>query len=238
MALVQKTFKKRTADELDETTDQQEHTANQGVARLEQVVERPPAPLPVLVQPTENRDIQTLGQYRDEIHALWHTAAESFVRIGRLLNDAKKELPHGQFTSLVDEQLPFGKSVCHALRSIADAVDSKLVLENELPGDYTAAYQVVSLPESLVQQAREQGILRPTVTRREIVEFKKTARQAASQPAAAEDDKSLLRQRIKLKTKLERIAAQRRLLNKDEAELNTQLQAVETKLAAGQQGVD
>ena len=234
MALVQKTFKKRSTDDLEASADQQDNTPNQGVVKLEQVVERPLAPLPVLIQPTESGDIRTLGQYREEIHALWHTAAESFVRIGRLLNDAKRELPHGQFTSLVDEQLPFGKSVCHALRSIADAVDSKLVLEQELPGDYTAAYQVVSLPGPLVQQAREQGFLRPTVTRKEIVEFKRSAKQVASQPAAVEDDKSLLRQRVKLKTKLERIAAQRQLLNKDEAELNAQLQVVEAKLAASQ----
>ena len=228
MALVQKTFKKRSTDELETSADHQDNTPNQGVVKLEQVVERPPAP--VLIQSTESGDIRTLGQYREEIHALWHTAAESFVRIGRLLNDAKRELPHGQFTSLVNEQLPFGKSVCHALRSIADAVDSKLVLEQELPGDYTAAYQVVSLSEPLVQQAREQGILRPTVTRKEIVEFKRSVKQAAGQPAAMEDDKSLLRQRVKLKTKIERIAAQRQLLDRDEIELSAQLQAIEAKL--------
>ena len=50
MALVQKTFKKRSTDELEASSDEQGSTPNQGVVKLEQVVERPLAPLPVLIQ--------------------------------------------------------------------------------------------------------------------------------------------------------------------------------------------
>lgn len=223
---------------------------NQAVAQLERAIDwqdslpaqveiLPPAPIRAVPAPTPagaGQPLRTIDDCVSVIEPLWSQAQRNFVEIGRYLLRAKDELPHGQYTKLIECHLPFGRSTCHALREIAIAVDSNRFTLAELPLDYTAAYQVVSLPETAVVQAREQGLLTPTTKRKDIAEFKRkiTTEDASNQPtpAGAQDDKSLSKQLIRLTTRQARIAAQIAALHKQEREVQAEMAAVKSKLDA------
>jgi hypothetical protein len=45
--------------------------------------------------------------WRERIAAAWQKGAEAIFETGRLLVQAKAELPHGKFTEMIREKLPF-----------------------------------------------------------------------------------------------------------------------------------
>jgi hypothetical protein len=50
----------------------------------------------------------------------WQKTTASIIETGRLLIDAKAELAHGEWISMVDADLPFGKSTAEKLMKIAN----------------------------------------------------------------------------------------------------------------------
>jgi hypothetical protein len=125
-------------------------------------------------------DLRDTGAYVAEIGKLWSEAQEKFVVIGRYLNQAKATLPHGEFEHMIATQLPFGRHVAFQLRSVAAAVDGGRLLEDELPHSYATAYKLAILEDRHLGLARERGLVRPAVTRREIEAFRREVADAAS----------------------------------------------------------
>lgn len=111
---------------------------------------------------------RTLDDYRSEIAKLWDHARQSFLLIGRYLNDAKDRLPHGQFQHLVEREVPFGRSQAFQFRAIATMVDTGKVLEDELPSSSSIAYELSKLEPVELEDARKQGLLKGNVTRTQI----------------------------------------------------------------------
>ena len=255
MAILQsnvKTFSKpkpKKHDEVETVETDGQGIPNQAVVQLEQAIDRqdnqpaqveilPPAPtcgVPGPAPAGAGQAFRTIDDAVQVIEPLWSQAQRNFVEIGRYLLRAKDELPHGQYTKLIESHLPFGRSTCHALREIAIAVDSNRFSLAELPLDYTAAYQVVTLPETSVEQAREQGLIKPTTKRKDVAEFRRRLMSdvpSLPTPAVAQDDKSLSRQLIKLTTKQARIVAQISALQKQEREVQAEMAAVKGRLDA------
>ena len=74
---------------------------------------------------------------------------------------------------MVKNDLPFERSVCHQLRSVYEAVASNRIREDELPAAYSTAYQITTLSDDELEQARAIKLLRPDLTRSEIKQFKR-----------------------------------------------------------------
>jgi hypothetical protein len=125
---------------------------------------------------THARDLKTMDDFRDAIAEAWTQAQKRFISIGRYLIAAKERLAHGDYTALVERELPFNASIAFQLRAVAEAIDGGRVDEKELPPNYSILYQVTTLRDDELAMARQRGLIRPDVTRREIESFKRTVR--------------------------------------------------------------
>lgn len=145
------------------------------------------------------------AEYQHEISRLWENAQDTFVTIGRYLLAAAASLPHGEFDVMVENGLPFGRQIAYQLRKVAEAIDGGRFPPEQLPPSYTTIFQLTTLTDPQLSVAKERGLLRPDVTRREIITFRReVAREAgaAATPAQlaglAKRGETLLKQRDKI----------------------------------------
>jgi hypothetical protein len=85
-------------------------------------------------------------------------------------------LGEDEYKAMVAEDLPFGMSIAHQLRAVAEAIRDKRLLETELPQSYATAYQLTTLSEEELRLARQERIVRTDVLRREVLLFKQKVR--------------------------------------------------------------
>lgn len=119
--------------------------------------------------------LQARSDYVQEISRLWKDAQNSFLTIGRYLVQAAERLEHGEYQAMVENELPFGYQVSYQLRKVAEAIDGKRLLIDELPSSYATIYQLTTLSDAQLEEARRQQppLIRPSVKRQEIVAFKR-----------------------------------------------------------------
>ena len=117
--------------------------------------------------------LKTKSEYVEHITALWIGAQERFLVIGKYLVNARTSLPHGEYEDMVERDLPFGTSVAHRLRTVAEAVEAKRITETECPKSYAAAYLVARLNDTELMKARERGLVQPMTTRSTIEAFRR-----------------------------------------------------------------
>lgn len=118
------------------------------------------------------RELATRAQFAEDIRRNWLNALEATVQVGRRLNEAKEKLPHGEYEAMVEQDLPFKPATARKLREVAAFVDSGKVPLEQLPEAYSTVYAIATMPEERRQEALEQGVIRPEVTRRELERFK------------------------------------------------------------------
>lgn len=122
--------------------------------------------------------------YTEEIGRLWSEAQDKFLKIGRYLVKAKELLPHGSYEAMVVDELPFGRHVAWQLRTVAMAVDGGRLIEDDLPNSYATAFKLASLDDDVLKRAKVENIIRPNVTRAEVVSFvRRVAGERNKQPA-------------------------------------------------------
>jgi len=139
--------------------------------------------------------------YANEIGKLWSEAQQKFLTIGRYLILAKERLGHGEFERMISTMLPFGRNVAHRFRVVAAAVDQGRLPDEALPRSYTVAYGLVILSEQEFEEARRRGLIRPTLTNRELDEFRREIRQ----PVGENRQQQLLRERDRLGSEIEKL---------------------------------
>jgi hypothetical protein len=101
-------------------------------------------------------------QWAEIIGADWRKSIESIIQTGRDLIAAKQELAHGEFTEMVERDLPFtGAAAAQLMRvaahpSIADFRNSKI-----LPARVSVLIELSSLSEEDFADAEEKGLITP-----------------------------------------------------------------------------
>ncbi|MBP2299290.1 hypothetical protein [Azospirillum picis] len=139
-------------------------------------------------------------EFVQEISTLWRSAQEKFLLIGRYLVQARLRLAHGEFQAMVENELPFGYQVAYQLRMVAEAVDSGRLPEARLPPSYATVYQLATLNSEQLRLADQSNLIRPDVTRPEIVRFKRDLRSRTidhvSRREALEIERDRLRDRL------------------------------------------
>jgi hypothetical protein len=77
--------------------------------------------------------------------------------------------------------LPFSRGIASQLEQIARALDGGRLTREELPSNYSVAYQLTTLSDAEIEAARrvQEGIMGPTATRARIIAYKKRLREAA-----------------------------------------------------------
>ena len=172
--------------------------------------------------------VDTTDQVVDAVSRLWQEAQEKFLAIGRYLVRAKEEFPKA-FEKEVVSRLPFSYATAHQLMSVARAVDRGVLKPEELPRTYSVAYQLVTLDRDALAEARHGGLVSPDVSRKAILDFKRTLeeRKLAAQGRRI----ALERERDELATKASRLKQQL-------AEAMARMAEIEADLEGGRTVID
>lgn len=145
--------------------------------------------------PFESRDPQ---KYVAEIESLWRRAQESFLDIGkrlisarrlieeRVFNDnAVQSMPKSEQRRTTERiwkdflsKLPFSQGIASQLEIVARALEAGRLGRDELPNNYSTAYQLTTLTDAELDVARtEEGVVGPRATRQRVMEFKQRLRE-------------------------------------------------------------
>lgn len=153
--------------------------------------------------------------YAATIAALWNRARDSFLAIGRALEQAKSRLPHGEFERMIETDLPFDKRTAHQIRVAAIAVISGRLPAAKLPSSYSTIYHLATLSSDAIQVAERQGLIRPNLRRSEVIAFKR----GLSNGLTAKEGH--------LEAELLRLLRQRQ-------EIDTQIESIRSRIGAGE----
>lgn len=135
--------------------------------------------------PDDQEKVRRILRTRSEIQKEWGDARDSFLAIGRALIALESELTKAEFARLrhgTERLFPFSDATATQLRQIARAVDGGRIPANACPGSYGTAYQITLLTEPQLRVARERGLIRPDVTRREIMQLRREIPASGAQP--------------------------------------------------------
>ncbi|EWY40947.1 hypothetical protein N825_33995 [Skermanella stibiiresistens SB22] len=159
--------------------------------------------------------LSTREEFISDIRGQWEEVRKRFLYIGRRLAEAHGKLGRAEYESLISgSDLPFGRSVAIQLRSVYEAVRDGRLQQDELPGSYATAYQVITLTDHEIDRARREGLVRPNLLRREIVEFKQRLRLPEESLGRREQRlRRLNSEKMRLISRLEAIEAEINKLN-------------------------
>ncbi|TLU70719.1 hypothetical protein [Lichenicoccus roseus] len=163
--------------------------------------------------------IKRILDVRAEIQRNWSDARDAFLNIGRALLSLESTLSKSEFQRLRssnDRLFPFSDATATQFRQIARAVDSGRIPYEACPGSYGTAYQITLLDDDQLTIARDRGLLRSDVTRREISLLRSETK--GSVFSTGRLDKSQLQD-------------ERRRLNKREQQLLSELDTLRRRVA-------
>lgn len=156
--------------------------------------------------------VSRILQVRAEIQKEWSDARDSFLAIGRALLSLEDSLTRVEWQRLRQESerlFPFSEATATQLRQIARAVDSGRLPREQCPGSYGTAYQITLLSDVQMAAARQRGLIRPDVTRREIMLLRREVRPLAdtAAPKGRIDRAALREERRRLAERREALLA-------------------------------
>ena len=126
--------------------------------------------------PDDQEKVKRILRTRSEIQKEWGDARDSFIAIGRALIALENELTKAEFARLrhaTERLFPFSDATATQFRQVARAVDGGRIPIESCPGSYGTAYQITLLTDSQLRVARERGLIRSDVTRREITQLRR-----------------------------------------------------------------
>lgn len=157
-------------------------------------------------------DPEDADAFREHLDRLWRETRQRVLAIGRNLLNALEKLEDqpGRFERLI-EGLPFSRPIASQMIAIAKAVEERKLVEEEIPPSYSVAYQLTTLSDEEIKRARQSGLVRPDIGRKDIIEFKRSLR-AAKPRQGTLDLRRLKAQRDRLRRALAEVEDSIRLL--------------------------
>ena len=125
------------------------------------------------------------NDYASDIASTWGKALICVMETGRLLVQAKANLPHGDYQAMIERELPFSPSTARKLVAVAE--HPKLAdrsIWNDLPSAWTVLYSLSNLQPETIDKGLFQGLIKPDMTPGDIAELK-----AIEKPKAPKDSK-------------------------------------------------
>jgi N6-adenosine-specific RNA methylase IME4 len=109
------------------------------------------------------------AEWADRITAAWRSSVESIIETGRLLIEAKDDLPHGAWLDMVERELPFGAWTAQRLMTVArHPVLSNTSQGRLLPQSWRTLYELTKLPDEVFQAKLADGTIRPEMERGDV----------------------------------------------------------------------
>lgn len=181
--------------------------------------------------PEDQEKVRRILRTRSEIQKEWGDARDSFLAIGRALIALESDLTKSEFARLrhgTKRLFPFSDATATQLRQIARAVDGGRIPANACPGSYGTAYQITLLTEPQLRVACERGLIRPDVTRREIMQLRREVpADGVEPPPPGRLDRARLREeRARLGERRARLAEDLAMLERRMAQIDELLSPV------------
>jgi hypothetical protein len=177
----------------------------------------------------EDQDkVRRILRVRSEIYKEWSDARDSFLAIGRALVALEYDLSKAEFARLrqgTERLFPFSEATASQLRQIARAVDGGRIPAEACPGSYGTAYQITLLTETQLRAAEARGLIRPNVTRREIIQLRREVGGVEEPAPSGRLDMS------HLKMERSRLAERRRRLAEEVAAIDRRMAQLDDLLA-------
>ena len=117
------------------------------------------------------------------ICSAWQRSVEGILETGRLLCEAKPDMPHGGWLQMIKHELPFGENTSEILMKISrnPQITKSEQIQN-LPPSWGTLYELTKLDDGAWALAEDQGLIRPDVQRKQIVAFRKSLVPAKKKP--------------------------------------------------------
>jgi hypothetical protein len=145
----------------------------------EQILSPASMPAPRLAPLRDPAKLLAREEFAVEIRRAWVESQESFLLIGRYLLAAKSRLQHGEFMAMVASDLPFSHQTANKLMSVARFIEAGEMPSDALPNASETCYQITTLTVEERTRALEEGVIRPTMRRQDILQFKRRIRTSA-----------------------------------------------------------
>ena len=136
-------------------------------------------PAPRLTPLRDPNKLLAREEFAAEIRRAWLESQESFLLIGRYLLTAKERLQHGEFMAMVASDLPFSHQTANKLMSVARFIEAGEIPSDVLPSTSETCYQITTLTADERARALAEGVIRPTMRRQDILQFKRQIRMPA-----------------------------------------------------------
>jgi hypothetical protein len=181
--------------------------------------------------PGDAARVSRLLRVRAEIHKEWRDARDSFLAIGRALLSLEDILTKAEMQRLrqgSERLFPFSDATATQLRQIARAVESGRLPYDLCPGSYGTAYQITLLTDRQLRVARARGLVRPDVTRREIISLRRELAGVETDPPVLAPNRI---DRAALRDERHRLAERRQRLAAELAGVDLRLHQIDTLLS-------
>jgi hypothetical protein len=120
-----------------------------------------------------SREATSLGDWPSRIAGAWTKAAAAILETGKLLNEAKRALAHGEFTRMLQSSdLPFSERTAQRLMAIArHPILSNPTHMSLLPPAWSTLSALCQLPGETLRLKFEGGAIHPGLRRAEVREW-------------------------------------------------------------------
>lgn len=103
------------------------------------------------------------------IGSSWQKSVDAIFETGRLIAAAKDALPHGAFSGMIENELPFGARTAQMLMKIgADKRLSDAKHVSHLPASWGTLFELTKLDDETLTRRIKEGTIRPDMQRREV----------------------------------------------------------------------
>lgn len=133
-----------------------------------------------------------LASWTKRISIAWRHSVEGIIETGRLINKAKAALPHGTFTAMIENDLPFGASTARRLMAVAS--DPRLTDQTHghvLPPSWRTLYELTKLSDGEFSARISDGTIHPDMERRDVTAVGKERRRTQREADLAEQIQDL-----------------------------------------------
>ena len=126
------------------------------------------------------QNVRTRHEWAEIINADWRKSIEGIIQTGRDLIAAKGEVLKGEFSKMIDADLPFGRTTARALMKIAR---SKAITKQRpgaaLPHGYAVLGPLASLSAEDFQDAQKRGLIGVATSKKKAIAVRRAYKGSA-----------------------------------------------------------
>lgn len=177
--------------------------------------------------------VQAAVRLRNSIKRGIERQLDAVIEMGRALLDAERVFTQQEWEHLLEggqQLLGLPKYTASMYRAIARDIDGRRIPRELCPESFSTVYRLTTFSDPQLERAREFGLLRPTVTRKEVEAFKRLTaegKEHAEAPSMADAG-----QLVELRTEARQLRKQERRLQDALERVRLRMETVQKRILA------